>query len=36
VRAGRHEWMASEARAFDERTGAWSDPERYERWLAHR
>jgi hypothetical protein len=36
VRAGRHEWMAPEARAFDERTGAWSDPDRYERWLADR
>jgi hypothetical protein len=36
VRAGRYEWMAPEAQAFDERTGAWSDPERYERWLADR
>lgn len=29
VRAGRREWMAAEAAAFDERTGAWSDPDRY-------
>jgi hypothetical protein len=34
VRAGRLEWMTAEARRFDERTGAWSDPERYERWIA--
>jgi nicotinic acid mononucleotide adenylyltransferase len=33
VRDGRHEWMAEEARRFDERTGAWTEPERYERWL---
>lgn len=32
VRAGRSEWMAPEAAAFDQRTGAWSDPERYRRW----
>jgi hypothetical protein len=30
VREGRTDWMAPEAAAFDERTGAWSDPERYE------
>lgn len=34
VRAGRHEWMASEAAAFDAETGAWTDPARYDRWLA--
>lgn len=33
VRAGRHEWMAPEAAAFDAETGAWSDPARYDRWL---
>jgi hypothetical protein len=36
VRAGRVEWMAAEARRFDERTGAWSDPDRYARWLTER
>ena len=34
VRAGRREWMAPEAAAFDAETGAWSDPERYARWRA--
>jgi hypothetical protein len=34
VRDGSHHWMAGAAAEFDERTGAWSDPERYERWLA--
>jgi hypothetical protein len=34
VRAGRREWMVPEAAAFDERTGAWSDPGRYARWIA--
>ena len=34
VRAGRREWMAPEAAAFDEATGAWSDPARYARWRA--
>lgn len=29
VRAGRREWMLPEAAAFDARTGAWSDPQRY-------
>ncbi|MBO0693345.1 MAG: hypothetical protein J2P58_10650, partial [Acidimicrobiaceae bacterium] len=29
ARAGRREWMAAEAAEFDERTGAWSDQERY-------
>jgi nicotinic acid mononucleotide adenylyltransferase len=32
VRAGEHGWMAPEAAAFDERTGAWTDAARYERW----
>jgi Cytidylyltransferase-like len=36
ARAGRREWMLPEAAAFDERTGAWSDPERYRRWLMAR
>jgi len=36
VRAGRADWMAPEASAFDRRTGAWSDPERYEAWLQDR
>ncbi len=26
VRAGRHDWMLPEARAYDARTGAWSHP----------
>jgi nicotinic acid mononucleotide adenylyltransferase len=34
VRSGHREWMAPEAAAFDAETGAWSDPERYARWLA--
>jgi hypothetical protein len=33
ARAGTTEWMAPAARAFDRRTGAWSDPDRYEQWL---
>ncbi|HUP72569.1 MAG TPA: hypothetical protein VM282_05935 [Acidimicrobiales bacterium] len=33
ARAGASEWMAPAARAFDRRTGAWSDPVRYEQWL---
>jgi nicotinic acid mononucleotide adenylyltransferase len=33
VRTGRTEWMAPEAAEFDARTGAWTDPARYERWL---
>ena len=36
VRTGRAEWMLPEATAFDARTGAWSDPARYEAWLAGR
>lgn len=31
VREGRREWMCAAAAAFDERTGAWSDPARYVR-----
>ena len=33
ARAGTIEWMTPAARAFDRRTGAWSDPDRYEQWL---
>jgi hypothetical protein len=36
VRAGRREWMAPEAAAFDAETGAWSDGERYAAWRAGR
>ncbi len=32
ARSGRLDLMLPEARAFDERTGAWSDPPRYRRW----
>lgn len=32
VRDGARDWMCAAAAAFDERTGAWSDPDRYERW----
>lgn len=31
VRGGRRDWMATEAVAFDDETGAWSDPDRYRR-----
>jgi hypothetical protein len=34
ARAGRLELMAPAARRFAEATGAWIDPERYERYLA--
>jgi Cytidylyltransferase-like len=34
ARAGRREWMTDEAAAFDDQTGAWSDRERYDAWLA--
>jgi nicotinic acid mononucleotide adenylyltransferase len=34
VREGRRRWMAPEALAFDDESGAWSDPARYRRWLA--
>ena len=30
VRAGRTEWMLDEAARFDTRTGAWTDPARYQ------
>ena len=33
ARGGITQWMAPAARAFDRRTGAWSDPDRYEQWL---
>jgi hypothetical protein len=36
ARNGSLEWMAPAARAFDERTGAWSDPARYDAWLRDR
>jgi hypothetical protein len=31
ARASRRDWMAPEAAAFDARTGAWTDPDRYGR-----
>ena len=31
-RAGSGDWMAPAARRFDEETGAWTDPARYEAW----
>lgn len=31
ARHGRREWMTEAARAFDDTTGAWSDPDRYDR-----
>jgi hypothetical protein len=33
ARNGNLEWMAPAARSFDRRTGAWTDPARYEAWL---
>jgi hypothetical protein len=33
ARAGGHRLMAPEAADFDRRTGAWTDPERYRRWI---
>lgn len=33
VRGGEVGLMTAEARAFDAATGAWTDPERYERWM---
>lgn len=33
ARGGNRGWMTREARAFDDVTGAWSDPERYEEWV---
>ena len=34
ARSGRREWMTPQAVAFDDATGAWSDPDRYASWLA--
>ncbi len=34
ARDGNHEIMTPEAQAFDEATGAWTDPQRYEAYLA--
>jgi nicotinic acid mononucleotide adenylyltransferase len=34
VRAGRRDLMTPLARRFDDVTGAWSDPDRYDRWAA--
>lgn len=34
ARSGEHELMVEAAKAFDARTGAWTDPQRYERWIA--
>ena len=34
ARGGRRDLMVAEAIAFDERTGAWTDPARYDAWLA--
>jgi Cytidylyltransferase-like len=36
ARGGARDLMCAEAAAFDARTGAWTDPERYERWRAGR
>jgi hypothetical protein len=36
VREGARAWMSPAAAAFDECTGAWSDPAHYERWLTTR
>lgn len=37
VRMGnRHDWMVGPAADFDARTGAWSDVDRYRRWLEKR
>lgn len=36
ARSGRRDWMAPEAAAFDLQTGAWTDPDRYDRWVAAR
>ncbi len=33
VRAGRVEWMTDAAARFDAATGAWTDQDRYRRWL---
>ncbi len=34
VRAGRVEWMTDAAARFDRATGAWTDHDRYRRWLS--
>jgi hypothetical protein len=34
ARAGDHDLLLPEAAAFAERTGAWIDPARYDRWLS--
>ncbi len=36
AREGRSDWLAPEAAVFDAQTGAWSDPDRYERLIAAR
>ncbi len=36
VRQGEPEWMAPEAAAFDRRSGAWTDPARYDEWRSRR
>ena len=33
AREGIREWMCAPAADFDDRTGAWTDPSRYEHWL---
>ena len=33
ARGDQRHWMAAEAADFDARTGAWTDPARYHRWL---
>ena len=33
ARAGRRDLMVTEAAVFDDETGAWSDPARYDAWL---
>jgi hypothetical protein len=35
ARRGRADWMLPEAAAFDQLTGAWSDPARYLHWHEH-
>ena len=32
ARSGRSEWMTAAAAEFDAKTGAWTDPARYQRW----
>ncbi len=34
ARAGRREWMTEAAAEFDRATGAWTDEDRYRRWLS--